>query len=46
MLRREEELLDRMISSSYGLAEDAALARIPDLQGLGGASGARFHGAR
>ncbi len=37
-LRKELELLDRMIETSYRLPEDAALARIPDLQGLGASS--------
>ncbi|MGE5824501.1 MAG: DUF2254 domain-containing protein [Bacteroidota bacterium] len=34
-LGKELELLDRTIESSYRLPEDAALARVPDLQGLG-----------
>lgn len=39
-LREELALLDRVIEQQYLLAEDLALARIPDSQGLGGASGA------
>ena len=39
-LRRELELLDRTLQKFYALPEDLALARTPDLQGLGGASGA------
>lgn len=38
-LRLERELLDRMIDKVYLLAEDAALARIGDTQGLGGPMG-------
>jgi len=34
-LDKELELLDRTIDASYRLPEDAALARIPDMQGLG-----------
>jgi uncharacterized membrane protein len=37
-LHKELELLDRTIDASYRLPEDAALARIPDLQGLGASS--------
>jgi uncharacterized membrane protein len=40
-LRRELALLDQGIDRSYPLAEDRAMARIPDMQGLGGSSGAR-----
>jgi len=39
-LHKELELLDRTIEASYRLPEDAALARIPDLQGLGASSAA------
>jgi uncharacterized membrane protein len=39
-LRKELELLDRTIEASYRLPEDAALARIADLQGLGASSSA------
>ena len=35
-LRKELELLDRTIEKLYVLPEDLKLARIPDLQGLGG----------
>ena len=37
-LRKELELLDRTIEKLYILPEDLKLARIPDLQGLGGSS--------
>ncbi|MBK5570573.1 DUF2254 domain-containing protein [Ensifer sp. SSB1] len=37
VLRIERDLLDRMIDKVYLLPEDAALARIADTQGLGGA---------
>jgi uncharacterized membrane protein len=37
-LRKELELLDRTIEKLYLLPEDLKLARIPDLQGLGGSS--------
>jgi len=37
-LRNELELLDRSIEKLYVLPEDLKLARIPDSQGLGGAS--------
>jgi uncharacterized membrane protein len=40
-LRQELDLLDRMLEKLYVLPEDLALARIPDSQGLGGASGRR-----
>jgi uncharacterized membrane protein len=36
-LRQQLELLDRTIERLYALPEDLALARIPDVQGLGGA---------
>jgi uncharacterized membrane protein len=39
VLRQELELLDRTLPGQYGLPEDLALARVPDAQGLGGASG-------
>ncbi len=39
-LRKELERLDRTIEASYRLPEDAALARIADLQGLGASSAA------
>jgi len=35
-LRKQLELLDREIEEHYTSAEDRALARIPDPQGLGG----------
>jgi hypothetical protein len=37
-LRKELELLDRTIEKVYVLPEDLKLARIPNLQGLGGSS--------
>ncbi len=37
-LRREFDLLDRMLEKLYMLPEDLALARIPDSQGLGGST--------
>ncbi len=40
-LRQQLDLLDRMLPDYYKLAEDLALARVPDSQGLGGASGGR-----
>jgi uncharacterized membrane protein len=40
-LRRELDLLDRAVATLYPFPEDLALARIPDTQGLGGASGAK-----
>jgi uncharacterized membrane protein len=39
-LGKELDLLDRTIETSYRLPEDAALARVPDLQGLGVSSAA------
>ena len=38
-LEQQLELLDRTLPDYYKLPEDLALARIPDSQGLGGASG-------
>jgi uncharacterized membrane protein len=38
-LRKQLELLDRAIEGHYAFAEDRALARIPDPQGLGGSVG-------
>jgi uncharacterized membrane protein len=38
-LRQQLDLLDRTLPDYYKLAEDLALARVPDSQGLGGASG-------
>ena len=38
-LRRQLDLLDRTVEASFAFAEDRALARIPDPQGLGGALG-------
>ena len=38
-LRRQLDLLDRTVDDSFAFAEDRALARIPDPQGLGGALG-------
>jgi len=40
-LQRELDLLDRALGTLYAFPEDLALARIPDSQGLGGASGAK-----
>jgi len=37
----ELDLLDRAIAQQHSFDEDVALARIPDSQGLGGASGAK-----
>jgi len=37
-LRQELDLLDRMLEKFYALPEDLALARVPDTQGLGGAT--------
>jgi uncharacterized membrane protein len=42
VLRAELERLDQTIERLYTLPGDLALARIPDSQGLGGASGARI----
>jgi uncharacterized membrane protein len=42
-LRVELTLLDRAIVSTHLFAEDLALARIPDPQGLGGSSGTTAH---
>ena len=39
-LREQLDLLDRTLPDYYKLPEDLALARIPDSQGLGGASSA------
>jgi uncharacterized membrane protein len=44
-LRDELDLLERAGQQQYRFAEDSALARIPDSQGLGGAAGAREHQA-
>jgi uncharacterized membrane protein len=38
-LKQQLDLLDRTLPDHYRLPEDLALARIPDSQGLGGASG-------
>jgi uncharacterized membrane protein len=43
VLRQELALLDRTIEERYGLAEDIALVRVADSQGLGGASSSRRH---
>ena len=40
-LRVELDLLDRAIARQHSFDEDIALARIPDSQGLGGASGVK-----
>jgi len=37
-LEVERELLERAVTAAFPFEEDAALARIPDVQGLGGAS--------
>jgi len=41
-LETELRLLDRAIEKNFSEPEELALARIPDLQGLGGSSGARL----
>jgi len=41
-LAQELRLLDRAIESHFNDPEERARARVPDLQGLGGASGARL----
>jgi hypothetical protein len=38
-LHQQLELLDRAIEERYTFAEDRALARMPDPQGLGGSLG-------
>ena len=38
-LRKQLDLLDRSIDEHYTFAEDRALARMPDPQGLGGSVG-------
>jgi uncharacterized membrane protein len=43
-LAAERELLERAVSAAFPFAEDAALARIPDVQGLGGAARAALPG--
>jgi uncharacterized membrane protein len=43
-LKRQLDLLDRTLPDYYKLAEDLALARVPDSQGLGGASGGALAG--
>jgi hypothetical protein len=40
-LQTELKLLDREIAHHFTFAENAELARVPDSQGLGGASGAK-----
>ena len=40
-LRQQLDLLERTLPDYYKLPEDLALARVPDSQGLGGASGGR-----
>jgi uncharacterized membrane protein len=40
-LRQQLDLLDRTLPDLYKLPEDLALARVPDSQGLGSASGGR-----
>jgi uncharacterized membrane protein len=37
--RQQLELLDRTVEGNYSFAEDRAIARTPDSQGLGGALG-------
>jgi uncharacterized membrane protein len=37
-LRQQQELLDRTVNQIYAFPEELAVARIPDPQGLGGAS--------
>ena len=44
-LEREFELLDWAIQTHFHRPEELAMARIPDSQGLGGSSGARFTSA-
>jgi uncharacterized membrane protein len=43
-LRKQLDLLDRAIEEHYTVAEDRALARIPDPQGLGGSVGVQAAG--
>ena len=43
-LQKELELLNRAIGRHHTFSEDTALARIPDTQGMGGASGAKTQG--
>jgi uncharacterized membrane protein len=43
-LMQQIDLLDRTLPDYYKLPEDLALARVPDSQGLGGASGGRPSG--
>jgi uncharacterized membrane protein len=43
-LRKQLEFLDRAIEGHYTFAEDRALARIPDPQGLGGSLGVQASG--
>ena len=43
-LDRERALLDRALEAHFVFPEDLALARVPDTQGLGGASVARSAG--
>jgi uncharacterized membrane protein len=40
-LEEERQRLERALEPLYAIAEDLALARIPDLQGIGGSSGGR-----
>ncbi len=41
-LLQELQLLDRSIEKHYSFPEDLALARVPDVQGLGGSAGPRL----
>ena len=45
-LETEHDLLDWAIQTRFSRPEELALARIPDSQGLGGSSGARFASPR
>jgi uncharacterized membrane protein len=42
----ERELLDRALPPLYGFEEDLALARVPDIQGMGGSPAGRLPAAR
>jgi hypothetical protein len=38
VLEQQRDLLERALVGQYPMAEDLALARIPDIQGLGGSA--------
>lgn len=42
VLEREARLLDRAIEAHYSEPKELALARLPDLQGMGGSSSVRL----